>query len=644
LLLAPSQSGQLELLAGDSIYAGGYAINQSGASPLSIATPFTPAFNGYAKDGQRVITLMSNSGADGVSPGLNSRYPLFAFGAESYSGLSGVQAPARFYALTGDLVGVRSGETLSFSNSKRTWYEAAGPVWMLAGRDIVASGTTIGQPLAVNRDGMGNSSDSITATGNLFIHNNANDVSRVSAGRDILYSSFDIAGPGTLEINAGRNILMEDRASVTSIGPVMAGDNRPGASLVLQAGAGADGPDYSRFIARYLDPKNQAASGTPLSDQPGKVVKTYDEELLSWLTLGYGFNGNAEQARAFYAALPGTEQAVFARQVYFAELRAGGLEYADANGPREGSYLRGRNAIAALFPTTDVAGNTLRYDGDITLYGGAGVKTLFGGDIQMLTPGGGQVFGVEGAAPPSTAGIVTQGAGNIQLYSQGSILLGQSRVMTTFGGSILGWSAEGDINAGRGSKTTVVFTPPKRIYDTWGNVTLSPTVPSTGAGIATLNPIAEVPPGDIDLIAPLGTIDAGEAGIRVSGNINIIALRVVNAANIQVQGKSSGIPVTASVNTGAITSASSAATSATQAAEDMSRQQQAAARKNLPSIVTVQVLSLGTEPLTPSSDGASRAPTPGYNPNSPVQVLGAGALDERARGQLTEEERGNLTL
>ncbi|MNQ94145.1 Filamentous hemagglutinin family outer membrane protein [compost metagenome] len=153
-----------------------------------------------------------------------------------------------------------------------------------------------------------------------------------------------------------------------------------------------------------------------------------------------------------------------------------------------------------------------------------------------------------------------------------------------------------------------------------------------------------MPPGDIDLIAPLGTIDAGEAGIRVSGNINIIALRVVNAANIQVQGKSSGIPVTASVNTGAITSASSAATSATQAAEDMSRQQQAAARKNLPSIVTVQVLSLGTEPLTPSSDGASSVPTPSYNPNSPVQVLGAGVLDERARGQLTEEERGNLTL
>ncbi len=66
--------------------------------------------------------------------------------------------------------------------------------------------------------------------------------------------------------------------------------------------------------------------------------------------------------------------------------------------------------------------------------------------------------------------------------------------------------------------------------------TLAPQVPSSGAGIATLNPIPEVAAGDIDLIAPLGTIDAGEAGIRVSGNINLAALQMVNAANIQVQG------------------------------------------------------------------------------------------------------------
>ncbi|MHA3735382.1 filamentous hemagglutinin family protein [Pseudomonas sp. Eth.TT006] len=643
LLLAPSAAGQLELLAGDSIYAGGYAINQSGASLASIATPFAPAFMGFASSVAN-RPLLNNYSPDGVIPYKNLRYPLFAFGADSYSGQNTTQGPARFYALSGDLVGVRSGETLSFAPSVRTWYEAAGPVWMLAGRDIVASGTFLGQPSTAPSEELAGSTQYVASTGNLFIHDDPRDVSRVAAGRDILYSSFDIAGPGLLDINAGRNILLEDRASITSLGPVLAGDRRLGASVVLQAGAGAQGPDYSRFIARYLNPQNLASADASLSAQPGKVVKTYLDELQSWLTLGYGFSGNAEQAQALYAALPSAEQSIFARQVYFAELRAGGLEYNDADGPRKGSYLRGRNAIAALFPSTDVAGNPLRYDGDITLYGGAGVKTLFGGDIQMLTPGGAQVFGIEGAAPPSTAGIITQGSGNIQLYSEGSILLGQSRIMTTFGGSILGWSAEGDINAGRGSKTTVVYTPPKRVYDTWGNVTLSPSVPSTGAGIATLNPIAEVAPGDIDLIAPLGTIDAGEAGIRVSGNVNIAALTVVNAANIAVQGKTSGVPVVASVNTGAITSASSAASSATQAAEDVARQQQAAARQNQASVFTVQVLSFGNEQLAPSRDGASRTPASGYNPNSPVQVLGAGALDEQAKQQLTEEERGQLTL
>ncbi len=91
-------------------------------------------------------------------------------------------------------------------------------------------------------------------------------------------------------------------------------------------------------------------------------------------------------------------------------------------------------------------------------------------------------------------------------------------------------------------RPTVLYTPPKRVYDNYGNVTLSPQVPSSGAGIATLNPIPEVPAGDIDLIAPLGTIDAGEAGIRVSGNVNLAALQIVNAANIQVQGSSIGHP------------------------------------------------------------------------------------------------------
>ncbi|WP_417696901.1 filamentous haemagglutinin family protein [Pseudomonas sp.] len=644
LLLAPGINSELQFIAGDSIYGGDMSVSRSGASSAALATPFRPAFVGM--DGFVIKT--SNLSADGnpARPSANI-LPLFAFDTSSASSEWALNDdPARFYALEGDLLAVTTGRSMASVSTGR-WpgriaYEGAGPVRMKAGRDIVSSGIPLGGSL--NEDSGVGGAGTYTSTGNLFIHNNPTDISIVSAGRDILYSAFNVAGPGLLEITAGRNLLMDDKVSINSIGAVVPGDARPGASLVLQAGAGLDGADYQRFVKAYLDPANQALAGVPLANQDGKVAKTYEAELVDWLEQRFGFSGDTEQARNYFAALPAEQQRVFARDVYFAELKAGGREYNEVGGVRQGSYLRGREAIDLLFPSKDVAGNAITYKGDITMFGGAGVHTDFGGSIQMLTPGGGQTFGIEGSAPPSTAGVITQGEGDIQLYAQNSILLGQSRIMTTFGGSILGWSAQGDINAGRGSKTTVVYTPPKRLYDTWGNVTLSPSVPSTGAGIATLNPIAEVAPGDIDLIAPLGTIDAGEAGIRVSGNVNIAALTVVNAANIQTQGKSSGVPLAATVNTGAITSASSAASSATQAAEDVARQQQNAARQNQASVFTVQVVSFGSEQLAPSRDGASRDTPRAYDPASPVQVLGAGPLDEQTRQRLTEEERGRLSL
>ncbi|MEH0997793.1 filamentous hemagglutinin family protein [Pseudomonas aeruginosa] len=636
LVLAPSSQGRLDLLAGDSIYAGGYSISRSGASTGSLATPLNPSYQGYTGITRQVDNLSS----DGSRADTN-HFPLFAFGANSVSGEWGAALePSRFYALAGDLVGVDSGRLLRYTGTSdvrfgQLRYEGHGAVRMIAGRDIVSSGTGLGSERTAS-DNMG----VYASSGNLFVNTSATDVSLVQAGRDILYGNFNVAGPGSLEISAGRNLLMNDEVAVTSLGAVAAGDTRSGASIVLQAGASQ--ADYSGFLRRYLELDNLAQAGTPLAEQPGKVVRTYENELIEWLSGRYGFSGDAQQAREFLAGLSAEQQRIFAREVYFAELKAGGREYNEVGGVRQGSYLRGRNAIAALFPERDPAGNPISYEGDIVMYGGAGVHTNFGGDIQLLTPGGQQVFGIEGEAPPSTAGVVTQGVGNIRSYALSSILLGQSRVMTTFGGDIQIWSAEGDINAGRGSMTTVVYTPPRRIYDAWGNVSLSPQVPSTGAGIATLNPIPEVAPGDIDLIAPLGTIDAGEAGIRVSGNVNVAALQVVNAANIQTQGQSSGIPLVASVNTGALTSASAAASSATQAAEDVSRQQQAAARQRMPSVITVQVLGFGNERLEPSRDGASRSP--GYNPDSAVQVLGAGALGEQARSQLTDEERGNLIL
>src|SRR5690606_784789 len=133
-------------------------------------------------------------------------------------------------------------------------------------------------------------------------------------------------------------------------------------------------------------------------------------------------------------------------------------------------------------------------------------------------------------------------------------------------------------------------------------------------------------------IAPLGTIDAGEAGIRVSGNVNIAALQVLNADNIQVQGEAQGIPVVAAVNTGALTAASAASTAASQAAETVSRRNNG----TQPSIITVEILGFGEESLSPGAN------VPMSGGSLPLDVLGTGPLSEEEKARLTKEERANL--
>ncbi|MGL1176156.1 hypothetical protein ACSTK7_23690, partial [Vibrio parahaemolyticus] len=70
-------------------------------------------------------------------------------------------------------------------------------------------------------------------TSNLIFHTGDNDVSVISAGRDIIYANQQIAGPGTLMMTAGRNIYQADQGAVTSLGAVVPGDHRPGASVLM---------------------------------------------------------------------------------------------------------------------------------------------------------------------------------------------------------------------------------------------------------------------------------------------------------------------------------------------------------------------------------------------------------------------------
>jgi Filamentous haemagglutinin family outer membrane protein len=198
-----------------------------------------------------------------------------------------------------------------------------------------------------------------------------------------------------------------------------------------------------------------------------------------------------------------------------------------------------------------------------------------------------------GVPPPAGTGVLTEGGGDIDIYSLGDVALGQSRIFTILGGNVLVWSATGNINAGRGANTTSASTPVNYAYDQFGNITLAPSATVAGAGIATLAPLAGTAPGDLNLVAPEGIIDAGEAGIRASGNANLAALTVVNAANVQVTGKATGLPTVAVPNVGAISAASAAGAAASQSAQQMAQAGTGTATGQTPSNIVVEVTGFG---------------------------------------------------
>ncbi|MFN0160011.1 MAG: filamentous hemagglutinin family protein, partial [Burkholderiales bacterium] len=443
------------------------------------------------------------------------------------------------------------------------------------------------------------------------------DTTRIRAGRDFdarLGGIVEIAGPGQAVVQAGRNVDLGVSAGIVTRGNLInPGLPEAGASIVVVAGS-AGGPDYAAARTRYLPEYGELAALTLrmgesetarylpeitqfVRERGGADARLDGQAALKRFfaldaptqqsfiaglgsrdafipTLGAFAGLLAEHranpvateaaAQAAFVALPAGRQEPLLNRILGAELTASGAaaSRAAATG-RDAAYARGAAAIATFFPGSSYAGDLLLYSSQI--------KTERGGDIHLFVPGG---LANAGLPVPSTGkgpgelGIVTVSGGDVNALVKNDFLVNQSRVFTLGGGSILIWSAEGDIDAGRGAKTASSAPPPRIFIDSSGNVQTDISGAVSGSGIGTLSTKPGTPPGDVTLAAPRGEINAGDAGIRSSGNFDAAAPRFVGADNVQVKGDSAGVPAPAAVSTPSTASLGSAASDASRSAAE----------------------------------------------------------------------------
>jgi filamentous hemagglutinin len=562
MILAPSEKGQLELMAEGSVI---------GASPTS--TINTPVAQIVVSDADMVnVFSVTNptTGSPSTDQAVKNLLTSIKSGHATTPVHTGDETPIVIIAKEGDvqLLGTAKKDL----SDNIYGLQSSKPVYISAGRNVAMSAS--------------------------IQHNNVTDISMIKTGNDFVmqngfqYAAVNVNGPGDLIVQAGRNIDLGNTSGIQSqannVNPNLP---QSGANITLLAGVGKEGANVDQFVSTYIDPTGSGPSNVSAEalstyrNAVAAMVKTYMEKRT-------GTSLSDDEAMQQYLALDTTQQAPLAYAVYSKEMVFAIKDYVQTV-----DTARGDAAIASLFPRDD-------YSGDILMYQSQ-VRTARDANINIMVPGGLLNAGV--AANNSLdhdIGIVTERGGSISVYADQGFQVNQSKVATLFGGELSAWVNNGDVDAGRGSKTAVSV--PERVINTDndGNVTVEVKGVATGSGLSTSTydpdgpngPQTAPKAGTVYLAAPRGTLDAGEAGVASGADLFIGAQVINNASNITAVGASTGVPVadTGSL-AGSLAGVSSTAAGVSNAmTENLANQMpsQNTAPKETPPIVTVKTIRL----------------------------------------------------
>jgi len=470
-------------------------------------------------------------------------------------------------------------------------------------------------------------------------HHRADDVTLISAGRNFLNDTvqgtnglISLAGPGTLDIGAGRQLNLGASAGVETVGNLY-NTTLPstGASVKLAAGldASLDTAGLVGFLNTYL-----AASGAPsganyrddLINYVKQTLKQGDGVSYSYadaLNLLQGFSAEGqiafvkmllaqEFARTYLApgkayaaswaqaaADAGVAPDVYAGKTFermrddilFNELKLAGIAGSAAKGAaaKEAGYAPGYKAIELAS-----YGAPFGFIGNIDLIESK-VQTKSGGGIRFFAPGGGVNVGLSAdvssvvgqAKPADQRGVVAFAGGDIQAFMDRDFLVNAQKVFVIGKGDILLWSSNGNIDSGKGSNNTVTVPPlvPK-INPTDGSISFELPPLATGSGIGILAASDSDASGTAFLFAPRGEVIALDAFIRAP-SVFFDPEKIRGADNvIGVSANPVSAPAVAGV-------AGLGSTSNPNEAQSTGNQAPKTGEREKSSILTVEVLAMG---------------------------------------------------